>query len=126
MKKLATLEFASHNEQVQAIKHETLSKLQRHALDTGTSEAMSKIFLNIKITIIFLISSIWTVSCLTIRIRSLQKHMEKNRTDVICKVALKELIERRNGYLKHLRRFDYKRYEWLLEKLDLVFYAPIK
>ncbi len=52
--------------------------------------------------------------------------MEKNRTDIICKVALKELIERRNGFLKHLRRFDYKRYEWLLEKLDLVFYAPIK
>ncbi len=43
VKKLATLEFANHKEQVQSIKHETMSKLQRHALDCGTSEAMSKL-----------------------------------------------------------------------------------
>ena len=28
-------------------------------------------------------------------------------------------VDQRNGYLRRLRQTDYKRYEWILEKLDL-------
>jgi small subunit ribosomal protein S15 len=35
------------------------------------------------------------------------------------KVALKEMIEKRKGRLNKLRAADYKRFEWLLEKLSL-------
>ena len=66
------------------------------------------------------------VACLTTRIRNLQKHFSNFKTDKVAKVGLKEKIERRNSLLRHLRRMDYKRYEWLLEKLDLVYYPHPK
>lgn len=31
------------------------------------------------------------------------------------------MIEKRKRLLKYLRRYDYKRFEWLLEKLDLLY-----
>lgn len=39
------------------------------------------------------------------------------------KVQLKELIDKRKKFLTKLRRWDYKRFEWILEKLDLVYKA---
>nr|CAG4641848.1 EOG090X09BQ [Eurycercus lamellatus] len=104
VKKLATLEFAPRKEQVKVIKYDALRNIQRHFLDTASMEA--------------------AITCDTITIRNWQKHLEVNRTDKQLKVALKEKIDRRNSWLKHLRRMDYKRFEWLLEKLDLVYYAP--
>lgn len=103
VKQLASLEFAPKNKHVQVIKHDFLKEIQRHQLDHASMES--------------------TISCLTVNIRSLQNHFAQHKTDKIAKVQLKEKIEQRNAFLKHLRRMDYKRYEWLLEKLDLVHYT---
>ncbi len=66
------------------------------------------------------------MACLTIRIRNLQKHNAEKRHDVSNRHRLKEMIDRRKSLLKHLRRMDYKRFEWLLEKLDLVYHANVQ
>jgi len=103
IRKLASLEFAPRKKHVQVIKQDALKEIQRHNLDHASMEA--------------------TIACLTIKIRNLQKHFSRYRMDKVAKVGLKEKIEQRNKMLKHLRRMDYKRYEWLLEKLDLVYYS---
>lgn len=57
---------------------------------------------------------------MTAKIRSLQDVMEQYPRNKKMKVVLKELIDRRKKFLFYVRRWDYRRYEWLLEKLDLV------
>lgn len=57
---------------------------------------------------------------MTAKIRSLQDVMEKFPRNKKLKVILKEKIEKRKKFLFYVRRWDYRRYEWLLEKLDLV------
>lgn len=52
--------------------------------------------------------------------------MKTKKVDVQTRVTLKEKIERRKAFLKHLRRMDYKRFEWVLEKNDLVFHLDPK
>lgn len=63
---------------------------------------------------------LFTVAKMTAKIRSLQDVMEKYPRNKVLKVILKEKIERRKKFLMYVRRWDYRRYEWLLEKLDLV------
>ncbi|KAJ8971068.1 hypothetical protein NQ314_000900 [Rhamnusium bicolor] len=57
-------------------------------------------------------------------IRALQEVMERFPRNKKLKVKLKELIDKRKKHLKYLRRWDYKRFEWLLETLDIVYKAP--
>lgn len=40
------------------------------------------------------------------------------------KVYLKELIDKRKKHLKYLRRWDYKKFEWLIENLDIQYKPP--
>jgi len=101
-----SLEFAPHKKTVQVLKNDTLRQVQRHQLDCSSIESQ--------------------VACLTIRIRNLQKHNAEKRHDVSNRHRLKEMIDRRKSLLKHLRRMDYKRFEWLLEKLDLVYHANVQ
>lgn len=61
------------------------------------------------------------VADMTARIRHLQEYMEKHPRNVRSKVYLKELIDKRKRFLRYLRGWDYKRFEWALEKLDLVY-----
>nr|CAG4650302.1 EOG090X09BQ [Sida crystallina] len=103
VQKLASLEFATEKEKIQVILQDTLKKVQRHPMDVSSIES--------------------TVAALTVRIRHCQKTILKHPYNVIHRHSLKELIEKRKSHLKHLRRMDYKRFEWLLEKLDLVFHA---
>lgn len=58
---------------------------------------------------------------MTARIRHLQEYMQKHPRNVRAKVHLKELIDKRKRFLRYLRGWDYKRFEWALEKLDLVY-----
>ena len=61
-----------------------------------------------------------TVAALTVKIRNLQDSVKgPGRKNVIERCNLIELIARRKKYLKHIRRMDYKRFEWLLETLNL-------
>lgn len=50
--------------------------------------------------------------------------MDKDPKNVKVKVRLQHLIDSRKKQLKHLRKWDYPRFEWLLEKLDLE-YRPL-
>jgi small subunit ribosomal protein S15 len=61
---------------------------------------------------------------MTVKIRRLQGHMELCPKDKKSKVVLKELIEQRKKFLKYLRRWDYKKFEWLLEKLNIIYRPP--
>jgi small subunit ribosomal protein S15 len=67
---------------------------------------------------------VFSVAQMTADIRNLQQIMEEYPRDKRCKVQLKELIDVRKKWLKYLRCWDYKRFEWLLEKLDLVYKPP--
>ena len=65
------------------------------------------------------------VSSLTVTIRNMQKELalksQKGWRNNQMKHHLKILIDHRRGALARLRHVDYKKYEWLLEKLDLVY-----
>nr|CAG4648054.1 EOG090X09BQ [Moina brachiata]SVE93118.1 EOG090X09BQ [Moina brachiata] len=102
VKKLSTLEYAPRSKQIQVLKDDTMSSVRRHLLDTASLEA--------------------TIAALTISIRNQQGYLKDHRTNTNTRVSCKEDIERRKSLLKHLRKYDYKRFEWLLEKLDLVYH----
>lgn len=65
-----------------------------------------------------------SVAKMTATIRRYQEHMDSHPRDKMIKVRLKELIDKRKKFLKYLRRWDYPRFEWILEKLDLVYKPP--
>ncbi|KAH8299346.1 hypothetical protein KR044_000554 [Drosophila immigrans] len=79
-------------------------EVQRHGQDFGSMEAK--------------------LAKMTALIRRYQEHMETSPRDRVIKVRLKELIEKRKKFLKYLRRWDYPRFEWILEKLELVYKPP--
>lgn len=56
---------------------------------------------------------------MTAKIRYLQHVVSTTARNGSTIKHAKELIEKRAKTLKWLRRWDYKRYEWLLEKLDI-------
>lgn len=60
---------------------------------------------------------------MTAKIRAGQDALEQNPKNKKMKQILKEMIDRRKKFLKHLRRYDYRRFEWVLEQLDLK-YVP--
>lgn len=101
VKKLFTLEFAPRSEIVKSYKQEMVKRVQRHPLDEDSIE--------VKI-------AAWTGS-----IRSMQETMNQYKRDQVLKVHLKELIDKRKKRLKFLRQWDYKKFEWLIEKLNIVY-----
>lgn len=101
VKKLFTLEYAPRSEIMRSYKQEMISRVRRHPLDNDSIE--------VKI-------ASWTGA-----IRSMQDTLEKYPRDQILKVHLKELIDKRKKKLKFLRMWDYKRFEWLIEKLNIVY-----
>lgn len=104
VKKLFTLEFAPSWKKRQFYLKETIDKVRRHPLDKGSAE--SRI-------------ARWT-GC----IRAMQEIMEQHPRNKILKVKLKELIDKRKKHLKYLRRWDYKKFEWLIENLNIVYKPP--
>ena len=51
----------------------------------------------------------------------MQQYMEEFPRNSKEKVNLKELIDKRKKFLRLLRIYDYKRFEWLIEKLDVIY-----
>ncbi|XP_063700599.1 small ribosomal subunit protein uS15m [Culicoides brevitarsis] len=86
---------------MQIYEEQMIGSVNRHALDFGSVEAK--------------------IAKMTAKIRSYQDIMEKFPRNKRLKVKLKEMIEKRRKFLKYVRRWDYRRYEWLLEKLDLIY-----
>lgn len=60
---------------------------------------------------------------MTAEIQYLQKYIENHPRNKKIKIFLKELIDKRNKHLKLMRKWDYKRFEWLLERLNLTYIA---
>ncbi|XP_037814154.1 28S ribosomal protein S15, mitochondrial [Lucilia sericata] len=85
-------------------REQMIKEVQRHPLDFGSMEAR--------------------LARMTATIRRYQEYMLEHPRDKKRKVQLKELIEKRKKFLKYLRRWDYRRFEWILEKLDLVYKPP--
>lgn len=104
VRKLFSLEFAPRWKSTQVYVEEMRDRVCRHPLDMASSEAkIAK----------------WTGT-----IRALQEVMDNFPRNKVFKVRLKELIDKRKKHLKYLRKWDYKRFEWLLENLDIVYKPP--
>lgn len=58
---------------------------------------------------------------MTVEIRALQEIIEQHPKNRRVKVPLKEKIDKRKKFLGYLRCWDYRRFEWILEKLNLVY-----
>ncbi|XP_053675254.1 28S ribosomal protein S15, mitochondrial [Anopheles nili] len=101
VRNLFTLEHNRRREMVENFKDDMVRRVYRHELDYGSIEAK--------------------LGLMTARIRSLQEYMEKFPRQSKVKVQVKELIDKRKRYLRYLRRWDYRRFEYILEKLDLVY-----
>lgn len=103
VKKIFTLEFQRGKETRNLSREKTIALVKRHVCDRGSPEVK--------------------IAALTAEIQYLQKHMEIHPRNVSVKVFLKELIDKRKKYLKLLRKWDYKRFEWVLERLNLTYTA---
>ncbi|CAG9791512.1 unnamed protein product [Diatraea saccharalis] len=80
-------------------KKELTERVRRHQYDEDTTE--------------------YTIARLTAHIRCLQHTMEKYPKNIKAKQTCQELIDKRKKHLKFLRQYDYKKFEWLLEKLNI-------
>lgn len=58
---------------------------------------------------------------MTATIRAMQESQSRFPRNNRVKVTLKELIDKRKKYLRILRIWDYKKFEWLIEQLDLIY-----
>jgi len=65
---------------------------------------------------------LFLVASMTANIRNLQEHYKLSPRDKNSRVALKEIIDKRKKKLKQLRTWDYKKFEWLLENLELKYH----
>jgi small subunit ribosomal protein S15 len=104
VKKLFSLEYAPRRKLTQAYFQDMKEIVKRHPFDVGSVEVQI---------------ARWTGI-----IRAYQELMERFPRNKRMKVVLKELIDRRKKKLKYLRRWDYKRFEWLLETLNIVYKPP--
>ncbi|KZC04484.1 PREDICTED: 28S ribosomal protein S15, mitochondrial [Dufourea novaeangliae] len=101
VKKIFSLEFQPARETRNVLREKTMGLVKRHASDRGSSESH--------------------IAAMTSEIQYVFKHFERNPRDKKGKVFIKELVDRRNMYLKYLRKWDYRRFEWILERLNLVY-----
>ncbi|XP_069705268.1 small ribosomal subunit protein uS15m [Periplaneta americana] len=104
VKRVFSLEFSRKKKCAELVRNDVINSVKQHEFDTSSEESR--------------------IASMTAKIRYLQHVMEEFPRDKRCKVRLKELIDRRKKRLKFLRKWDYKRFEWLLEKLDLVYKPP--
>jgi len=103
LKHLFTLESNPRREKIKIFVDEMIKKVQRHEQDYRSAEAR--------------------LAHMTAKIRSLQEVMERFPRNMRMKVNLKEKIDKRKRFLRQLRKQDYRKFEWILEKLDLVYKA---
>lgn len=102
--RLLSLEFHKKKQSNKVVRDDLLKKIRRHQYDIGSMEVQ--------------------IANMTCRIRNWQTVMEREKKNIVMKVKLQELIDKRKKYLKHLRRMDYKRFEWLIETLGILYRPP--
>ncbi|XP_033212241.1 28S ribosomal protein S15, mitochondrial [Belonocnema kinseyi] len=104
VKKFFSLEFNPSKQTAKLMKERAISLVKRHESDRGSHECH--------------------IAEMTTEIHRMQDHMQRHPRNIKCKVLLKEKIDKRKKYLKRLRTWDYKRFEWILEKLNLIYKPP--
>lgn len=104
VKRMFTVDFAPRKQGSRLYWNQLKEQVKRHKYDVGSIE--------VKI-------ARWTGL-----IRAWQEVVERDPRNKILKAKLLELIDKRKKHLKYLRRWDYKRFEWLLENLNIVYKPP--
>lgn len=103
VKRLLSLEFHRNKEIIEKITHDIVMKVQEHKHDFSSVPV--------------------TIAQMTVKIRELQRRMI--RPDGLPNKRLKHvthlMVFRRKTLLDYLRSTDYKKFEWLLETLDLIY-----
>lgn len=101
VKNMFTLQFLPQKITFQLRTEKILDMVKRHQADWGSPEAK--------------------IARMTNEILYLQEYVETHKYNRQIKHYLKELIEKRNKHIDFLRKWDYKKYEWILEKLNIIF-----
>lgn len=103
VKTIFSVGYLGKKEYHNLVKKELIERVKRHKYDESTTESK--------------------IAGLTGHIRYLQDVMEKFPRNAKMKQVVQELIDKRKKWLKYLRQYDYKKFEWLLEKLNLEYKA---
>jgi len=103
VKRVLSLEFSRRRDLMDKLTQEVLKSVQRHPHDFSSPEVR--------------------IAMQTVKIRNLQQYLinmwpYKNQP---CKHQLTHLVTARRKALGRMRQNDYKKYEWLLEKLNLLY-----
>lgn len=104
VKRLLTLELASHREKLELKKEQLISKVQRHENDRSSEEVR--------------------VAVLTARIRNYQEHLQKHPKDKANKRRMLMSIDKRKKILKNLRLVRYDAFEKVCEQLGITYTFP--
>ncbi|KAJ8712691.1 hypothetical protein PYW08_007995 [Mythimna loreyi] len=99
VKKIFSVGHLGRKEYNRLVKEELMDRVRRHQYDHSTAETK--------------------IAFLTGQIRYLQDTMDKFPRNKKMKQLVQEKIDRRKKLLKFLRQYDYKKFEWLLEKLNI-------
>jgi len=105
--RVLSLEFARGVEQRQSLENKAIAYLQRHRYDTESPEAK--------------------IGALTVKVRHFQQQWQQPesrrlghlRYNVVCNT------DKRSGQLRRLRNTDYRRFEWVLEQMNIVYRPPL-
>ncbi|TSK34915.1 Granulocyte colony-stimulating factor receptor [Bagarius yarrelli] len=104
VKKILSLELASHSEKLRLREEELILKVQRHETDRNSTEVR--------------------VAMLTARIRNFKEHLQKHPKDKANKRWMLMSIDRRNKLLKYLRRSRYDAFEKVCAELGIIYTFP--
>ncbi|XP_068592436.1 small ribosomal subunit protein uS15m [Cebidichthys violaceus] len=104
VKRLLSLELASHSEKLQLKKEQLVAKVQRDKNDRSSVEVR--------------------VAILTARIRNYQEHLQKHHKDKANKRRMLMAIDRRKKLLKNLRLVNYDAFEKVCEQLGITYTFP--
>ena len=104
LKKTKSLAFGKNKDLMDRIKRDMRRSVQRHDMDEESLEV--------------------AIARKTAIIRDLQRELgslENYEVNPAKRHILKLSVDQRRGYLRRLREMDYGRFEWLLERLNLVY-----
>lgn len=104
IRRLLSLELASHSEKLQLKKEQLIAKVQRDENDRNSVEVQ--------------------VAILTARIRNFQEHLRKHHKDKANKRRMLMAIDRRKKLLKNLRLVRYDAFEKVCEQLGITYTFP--
>uniref|UniRef100_A0A2H1VU18 Small ribosomal subunit protein uS15m n=1 Tax=Spodoptera frugiperda TaxID=7108 RepID=A0A2H1VU18_SPOFR len=99
VKKIFSVGHLGRKEYNLLVKEELMNRVRRHEYDFSTAETK--------------------IALMTGQIRYLQDNMDKFPRNAKMKQLVQERIDKRKKLLKFLRQYDYKKFEWLLEKLNI-------